>query len=854
MTTNNDTTLISILQDALSGDKSLRDKAEADITRLADENFGLFLLNLSIQISNEEVHKTLRQISATIIKNMITKTQYTNQWNKLEREQKEKIKFHLLSTLASKEVEIRKAAGMSIAGICKVELPQKQWLDIFNILIGTSLNENLYIQLSSVTTLTFIFQDISVSDIPDNTVASILDCFYNILNKDTCVEELQLETLNSLMSLLPFIQKFFLDNNQKILLLNLIKKFTTHQSSRIRNKAIQIFVDIVRFYYDYINEYSDTLIEFTSLLMEKDETQNALLCYEIWCSIALTESTRLANNLKCYNICEKAYKSLIKILFTHLVTNVYNNDEWTLDKSSTTLITQFSICCGTDYLKMVIEYIGNNIQSENQDLKHSALGAFSCILETVHRNNLIDIVKKSLDLVISTIDNPQSPEHIKDISASVIERICEFFGDEFIKDIPLFQKLYTFIVSSLTKHTRKVVVRLCNSIHNLVKFIYWEENQNTNILSAYMKGSLTQLINLAFAKGSYNTENNVALSSFFAIGSIVERAAKDTQIVLLDAFNNLINAFESTLVASTFQDENIRSSYQSYIASSLTSFIITTECDEKILTKLYNQMIISFQQKQSVYDEGILLIGSIALHLGEKFNNLMPSFTPYLIAALKSTKDTSLCKSAIHCTSDIVQGLKTYFGQYINELLPLIMFVLSDNEIDKILKPHAFNVLSDLFYCSTNEVAPFFNNIMQLIGTALEAAMMTPNSDDVETVEYFKGLREHIIETITCIFYAITDLQRQRDFIPYVGAIMKFLNKINTTQYTPSFEIAKLSLGLIGDLCNAYQTEMKSIIDTNIIKDMIDTVKKVPKTEDPSKIQALIDWSEKCLTSVINSK
>ena len=200
MTTNNDTTLITILQDALSGDKSLRDKAEADITRLADENFGLFLLNLSIQISNEEVPKTLRQISATIIKNMITKTQYTNQWNKLEREQKEKIKFYLLSTLASKEVEIRKAAGMSIAGICKVELPQKQWLDIFNILIGTSLNENLYIQLSSVTTLTFIFQDISISDIPDNTVASILDCFYNILNKDTSVEELQLETLNSLMS------------------------------------------------------------------------------------------------------------------------------------------------------------------------------------------------------------------------------------------------------------------------------------------------------------------------------------------------------------------------------------------------------------------------------------------------------------------------------------------------------------------------------------------------------------------------------------------------------------------------------------------------------------------------------
>ena len=47
---------------------------------------------------------------------------------------------------------------------------------------------------------------------------------------------------------------------------------------------------------------------------------------------------------------------------------------------------------------------------------------------------------------------------------------------------------------------------------------------------------------------------------------------------------------------------------------------------------------------------------------------------------------------------------------------------------------------------------------------------------------------------------------------------------------------------------------MKSIIDTNIIKDMIETVKKVPKTEDPSKIQSLIEWSEKCLTAVMQSK
>ena len=79
MSTNANYNLDKILQDALSGDMALRSSAEDSITHLADENFGLFLLNLSIKISNEEVAKQVRQISATIIKNMISKPKYINE-------------------------------------------------------------------------------------------------------------------------------------------------------------------------------------------------------------------------------------------------------------------------------------------------------------------------------------------------------------------------------------------------------------------------------------------------------------------------------------------------------------------------------------------------------------------------------------------------------------------------------------------------------------------------------------------------------------------------------------------------------------------------------------------------------
>ena len=205
MNSNNVLELTKILEDALCGDTVRRQKAEADITQLAEANFNLFLLSLSMKISNESEPKPIRQISATIIKNMITNPSYTPKWYALLPEQKNTIKNYILSTLASSDSDIRKAAGLSIAGICKVELPRKEWVEIFEILRGTSINNDISIQLSSIITLGYIIQEISNEVLNEMEVAKLLDCFYNLLNKQVIQEELVYQTLLSVESLLSFI-------------------------------------------------------------------------------------------------------------------------------------------------------------------------------------------------------------------------------------------------------------------------------------------------------------------------------------------------------------------------------------------------------------------------------------------------------------------------------------------------------------------------------------------------------------------------------------------------------------------------------------------------------------------------
>ena len=153
------------LENALNPDLNIRKQAEDKITQLYQQDFGKFLFLLSEKLPNEQEKKQVRQMGATLIKNLIIKEEYTDKYLNLSEQSKTEIKKNILSTLASGDVDIRKAAALTVAGICRVEIPKKQWLDIFELLLSTSQNENMNIQLSSLTCLEYIYEEIKPSDL-----------------------------------------------------------------------------------------------------------------------------------------------------------------------------------------------------------------------------------------------------------------------------------------------------------------------------------------------------------------------------------------------------------------------------------------------------------------------------------------------------------------------------------------------------------------------------------------------------------------------------------------------------------------------------------------------------------------
>jgi importin subunit beta-1 len=181
--------ITQILTNALSGDKQIRQDSEKKLEQMALQNFPEFLYELAKQLSDEGKPVKIRQLAATYIKNSIVRSENLREiWtNKIDLTVKEQIKRLALSTLATSYKEVRAAAGIVIAGICKVDLPlQEKWPELVNSLCQNSYHENINISLAAIESLGYLCEELTLKTIDtvsiDNILSSLITNLANKLN------------------------------------------------------------------------------------------------------------------------------------------------------------------------------------------------------------------------------------------------------------------------------------------------------------------------------------------------------------------------------------------------------------------------------------------------------------------------------------------------------------------------------------------------------------------------------------------------------------------------------------------------------------------------------------------------
>ena len=88
--------LTQILASVLNPEQNINSSAQEIIQKISNDNFGGFFYELSKILSNEKEINTVRQLSATIIKNKIQNS--TELWHNLDENFKTEIKKYILET------------------------------------------------------------------------------------------------------------------------------------------------------------------------------------------------------------------------------------------------------------------------------------------------------------------------------------------------------------------------------------------------------------------------------------------------------------------------------------------------------------------------------------------------------------------------------------------------------------------------------------------------------------------------------------------------------------------------------------------------------------------------------------
>ena len=852
--------LSQLLLASMDPNQIIRTNAQQEINNLTNNNLSQCLLELSKKQASENEPNNIRQLCATLIKNIIRNSE--NAWLNLDQNLRNEIKNNILSTLISKDINIKKAAGLCISGICKVELSKGLWNEIFDILINASQNNDIEIKITSLITLEYIFEDVSINYIQKDTILKLMNNYYSLLsekdNNDKNNVYLIQTCLKSINKFVPFIEVIISDDNSKLIFFNMIKTYMLHHDENIRIQSMTIFSNLVSNYYKYFESFMGTLIDSIVQILDKDTEKSKKSCIDILLSIGefeiyLTNST--------YEICPNfsfldKYKDKISpFLLKYIKTDKFDSEELTLSQFCTMLINIMCQCCKFKFTEDMLTYYKDNIESNDPIIKLSALNVFKAILDTNEKQQIFHVVKTALPMLSTILLEKQTFFKVRKLIASIMKSITKNFGFLIVKNNDLFSKFMQLFLNLLSDPSKEIIISILNALNELIKHIPTNEYMPSNPLSNYSESYFKILLSLSQNIELYDFNYNVPKNALFTLGTYGQHVANDVKIISSNVFKTLVEMFNKTLDSKAFNNEQMRLNYQEYICMSLYYFLMNKKCMDKDVRKLFDYVIKSFEQRQEIYEEGISLIGAISSVLQRGFITEMNIFNKYLLHGLNQINSLDICKSSLVTLSEIIASCENDFNIYVGEYLKLILNILSNNTIASDLKPHCLQIISDLFLHCRQEIFKYFDEVMKMIGGAIQACQMNYGTemDTIDFINYLMKLKEGLLETLSCIFSAVEEEQKTTEFVPYAKDIVNFINIILREEGQLNMEIIKLCIGIIADFCMIYGSNIKPILNGNLLKDSIEKFKKSEENMGNEQMRQYISWAQKCISDVLIS-
>lgn len=545
-----------------------------------------------------------------------------------------------------------------------------------------------------------------------------------------------------------------------------------------------------------------------------------LLAIEVWCSICDEEILRLKDNnpaQPCRKYIEVAYSSLLNILLECLKAKSASDDsDWTIAVASACCISLIAQIIRDPIVDPVLAYIGANLSSPDWKCRDAALLSFAAILKGPDKTKVDTLVRQALPALTASLNDVKN--QVKETAAWTFAKIASHYH---VALAEAFDSVVKVWIKSL-EDKPKISNQICFAIHNLAESLRPSESDNSNKISPYMKELLDALWDNAFRSDAFDEGLNLANSSFAAYSNLVQFAPPDVHLVLAQNMQDLIEEFDTT-IHGEFKRKHKTEEYQGYLCSAMQTVFIkmSGKIAPPVTAHVVDIILQSFSMRKAVYEEGIIALSGLISAVGKDFAPYMNAFGPFLVHALNSHEDATLCRIATGCVADLARALEEPFAQYLGQIMPVVMDLLKNPDIDRQIKIVAIATISDIALQTNKYFLPYIREVMETLKSASELALSNPNSDDPELPIYLQQLKETLIESYTGIVFGIKEANEPAALEEYVQGIFTFLLTISSDIDHMDLESLRSICGLIGDIASFLGPRVKMYVAGPQIQNMI---------------------------------
>ena len=779
-------------------------------------------------------------------------------WVNLSAEIKEQIKTNVLGTLASPRKDARKGAAQAVSAIATIELPRGEWDKIIEVLTTNANGKVLEYKLASLETLGYICEELPNNGLSPIHVNLILSALIFNLMSNTEVEDVKLYALTALVNCIKFCEENFKLETEKDTIINNVLFCCNSPNEEIRMKAMLCLLEIVRYFYDYIEGKTLENIGIATFNDIRNDTsdQVPLMALEIWCSICDEEIDRLKSgdaSKPCKDYIRTAYAGLLALLLESLKKKSENDEEdWNLSVASACCLSLVALIIKDPIADSVLAFVRENIGSPDWKSRDAALLSFISILKGPQKATMGNVICQAIDTLLNLLKDPSS--HVRETTGWAFSKISEDNVD-ILLDPTVLPKVMSQLLLSI-KDAPRVSNQICFSIYNLAEKAKQKDEMSNakddstmGPLSIYFKSILDSLWANGFRQDAFDDGVNLANSSFVSFSNIIQYSSQKMEETLFQVLQLLGGEFQQTLQPSYRAPTKVNE-YQGYLCSAMqpTFIKLTGKISQQLTNDFVDIILESFKQRKSVYEEGILAMSGLITSTGRDFQLHMEKFGPYLIYALKNTEDTALCRVAVGCVGDIARGLEDLVAGYLDQIMPVLMEILRNENTDRDLKLIIITTLSDLAMVSTKCFLLYLKDVLDMLKSAAQLSLQPQMEDDPELPIYIKNLKEAIIEGYTGIVYGINVAKDTTIMNPYIEDIFKYIECLCVTDPNMEQDFLKSIVGLIGDIGDLYGNLIKEILNLPFITRIVGILSKATNKD----CKNVADWAKNAIERANN--